>query len=118
MNRLITILSTVFLAWIGSMLIAWWMIAVVPFIMAIVTKQKTGRAFLYGFISIALLWLYLIYSADIGNQGILARRMATLILGSPSNSMFIAINVLLGGIIGALGGWSGASIRKLFMTTT
>ncbi|MEZ5015756.1 MAG: hypothetical protein R2800_01785 [Flavipsychrobacter sp.] len=114
MKRLITILSTAILAWAASWLIAWWMIAAIPCLVAFATKQKVGVGFLYGFVSIALLWLFLIYYADMGNDGILARRMSILILGTESNSMFIAVNVLLGGIIGALGGWSGASLRKLF----
>lgn len=114
MKRLIIILSTAILSWAASWLIAWWMIAVIPCLIAFAMKQKTGVAFLYGFVSIALMWLFLIYYADIGNDGILSKRMALLILGSPSNSMLIAINVLLGGIVGSLGGWSGASLRKLF----
>lgn len=114
MKRLITILSTAIIAWAASWLIAWWMIVVIPCLVAFATKQKTGIAFLYGFVSIALLWLFLIYYADIGNDGILSHRMALLILGTSSNSMLIVVNVLLGGILGSLGGWSGASLRKLF----
>lgn len=114
MKILISILVTALLAWVASFLTSfWWMIAVVPFLIAVIAKMKTGRGFIVGFLGIALLWLYLIVKADVGNEHILLSRMTTL-FSLPSNTVFIIVNVFIGALVGGLGGWSGAAMNKLF----
>ncbi|MBW7914255.1 MAG: hypothetical protein H3C54_11315 [Taibaiella sp.] len=112
MRQLITIIITALLAWLASYSFAWWMVAVIPFLIAVVWQQRAGWAFVNGFISIGLLWLYLILRMDNANEQLLSNRMAQLFgLGYPP---FTAVNILLGALIGGLGGWSGASMWKLF----
>lgn len=112
MRQLITIIITALLAWLTSQVFAWWMVAVIPFLIAVVWQLRPGWAFLNGFLSIGLLWLYLILKTDIANEQILSQRMAQLFgLG---HGLFIAVNILLGALVGGLGGWSGASMWKMF----
>ncbi len=112
MRQLITIIITALLAWLTSQVFAWWMVAVIPFLIAVVWQLRPGWAFLNGFLSISLLWLYLILRADTANEQILSGRMAQLFgLG---HTLFIIVNVLLGALLGGLGGWSGASMWKIF----
>ena len=113
MRLLITILITALLALLTSWLFAaWWMIAVIPFLVAIVAKQKPGRAFISGMLAIALLWSILIVKTDAANEQILSSRMAQLFgLG---HILFLIVNVVLGALVGGLGGWSGASMRKIY----
>lgn len=114
MRFLMTILITALLAWLTSWLWAWWMIAVIPFVVAVLIKQKVGRAFMSGLLGIALLWLYLVLKMDIANHSILSTRMAGLFgLG---HTAFLIVNILLGGLIGGLGGWSGAAMRGILKT--
>lgn len=111
MKILINILVIAISAWILSTFVAWWMIAVVPFVVAVSAKQKAGKAFLLGFVSIGLLWLYLILKTDLANESILSIRIAQLFgLG---HTLFLVVNVFLGSLIGGLGGWSGAAMRRL-----
>lgn len=113
MRLLITIFITALLAWLCSWLFgAWWMIAVIPFLVAIVTRQKPGRAFISGMLAMALLWSILIVITDAANEQILSSRMAQLFgLG---HILFLIVNVVLGALVGGLGGWSGASMRKIY----
>ena len=112
MRHLITIIITALLAWLTSQVFAWWMVAGIPFLIAVVWQLKPGGAFLNGFMSIGLLWLYLILKTDIANEQILSQRMAQLFgLGHP---LFLVVNILLGALVGGLGGWSGASMWKMF----
>jgi len=113
MRLLISILITALLACLTSWLFAaWWMIAVIPFLVAIVSKQKPGQAFISGMLAIALLWLILIVKTDTANERILSSRMAQLFgLG---HILFLIVNVVLGALVGGLGGWSGASMRKIY----
>lgn len=112
MRQLITIIITALLAWLASYSFAWWMVAVIPFLIAVVWKQGARWAFLNGFLSIGLLWLYLILKTDIANEQILSQRMAQLF--GLAHALFLAVNILLGALVGGLGGWSGASMWKLF----
>lgn len=112
MRQLITIIITALLAWLASYSFTWWMVAVIPFLIAVVWQLKPGWAFLNGFLSIGLLWLYLILNTDIANEQMLSQRMSQLFgLGY---APFTAVNILLGALVGGLGGWSGASMWKIF----
>lgn len=114
MKQLITIIITALLAWLTSHMFAWWMVVVIPFLVAVVWQLRPGWAFLNGFISIGLLWFYLILRTDIANEQILSDRMAQLFgLG---HALFITVNILLGALVGGLGGWSGASMWRIFKT--
>lgn len=112
MRKLLLILLTAILSGVAVWFLPWWMIAVIPFLIAVVAKTKGGEGFFIGFVAIILLWGIWILIADIGNEHILSTRLATS-FGLPTY-VFIIVNILLGGIIGGLGGWSGASIRKVF----
>lgn len=109
---MITIIITALLSWAGAYLLGWWMVAVVPFAVAIITQQKALPAFISGFLSIGVLWLYLILKLDLYNEHILSTRMANLL--GMAHALFIVVNVLLGAIVGGLGAWAGACLRKLF----
>lgn len=114
MKYIINILVIAISAWILSSLIAWWMIAVMPFVIAVANKQKAGAAFASSFVAIAMLWLYLIMQTDIANESILSTRIAQLFgLG---HTLFLIVNVLVGGLVGGLGGWSGAAMRSGFQS--
>ena len=116
MRLLITILITALLAWLTSWMFSWWMIAVIPFLIAVVWEQKPGKAFVTGSLSIGLLWLYLILKTDMANEQILSSRMAQLFgLG---HTLFIIVNILVGALVGGLGSWSGASMRKMFKSNS
>lgn len=90
-----------------------WMAIVLPSTMMIAMQISGRRAFGAGFIGVAFLWLVLILIKDVPNHHILSSRMAGL-LGLPNSAMFILVNVLLGGLIGGLSGWSGAVLNKAF----
>lgn len=111
MKFLITIIVTALLAWLGSYYVSWWMIAVVPFLAALAMRMKGGRGFITGFLSIGLLWLYLVLKTDMANEQILSGRMSQLFgLG---HTLFLTVNVLLGALIGGMGGWSGGALGRL-----
>lgn len=112
MKSFIVILFTALLAWLASWAFSWWMVAAIPFIMAVVLKQKPGKAFISGAVSIALLWAALITRADTANEYILSSRMAQLFgLGHVA---FILVNIIVGTLVGGLGGWSGACMTKIY----
>ena len=112
MRAIVLIIIIALFAGIASWFMPWYSIAVVSFIVMLFARMGSGRAFLTGFLGIALLWLTLILYADIRNDHILSARMAIL-FGLP-NILFILVNVILGGLVGGMAGWAGASTRAVF----
>jgi hypothetical protein len=103
-------------SYLATTYMPWWMIAVVSFVIGFVIQLSSGRAFLSGFAGVALCFLILILLADSANEHILSTRMAKL-FGLPNYSLFIAVNVFLGGLVGGLAAWSGAALRAGFIKT-
>jgi hypothetical protein len=112
MRLLLTIVQIAVIAAIAEYFLPWYFIAIAAFIVGIGTKLSTGRAFLAGFIAIATVWLIFALIADIPNHHILSSRMAQL-FKLPHYSLYIAVTVLIGGLVGGLSAWSGAHLRKL-----
>ncbi|GEM_PF-1142865 len=106
---IIVVLGLIFSLFMSGM----WIAVVLPLVIMVSMQIPGRRAFGAGFIGVAFLWLVLILIKDVPNHHILSSRMAGL-LGLPNSAMFILVNVLLGGLIGGLSGWSGAVLNKAF----
>jgi hypothetical protein len=88
----------------------WWSIAVVCFLVSFFAGLRGGKAFLAGFLGIALFWLVAALVHDVPNEHILSTRMAVL-FKLPNYLLFILVTVVLGGLIGGLSAWAGALVR-------
>lgn len=99
---------------LATWMMPWWLIAVVAFAVSFTFQLSAGRAFLSGFLGIALFWLVAIVLIDTANEHILSVRMAKL-FGLPNYWIFIIINLLVGGLVGGVAAWSGAVMRNTFM---
>ncbi len=84
----------------------WWMVAVACFAVAVAMKEPPGKAFISGFVAIALLWAIVALRADSLNDHILATRMAKL-FSLPNSGLFIAVVAFVGGLVGGLSAWAG-----------
>lgn len=104
------------LAALATYYMPWWMIAVVSFVVSFIFQLSVGKAFLSGFLGIALFWLVAILMLDIPNEHILSARMGNL-FSLPNYLLFITVNVLVGGLVGGLSAWSAAAMRNTFMNT-
>ncbi len=89
----------------------WWTMAVIAFLVCLLMELKPGKAFIAGFMGIALFWLIAVLLKDIPNNHILSRRMAAL-FHLPHFALFIVVTVFLGSLIGGLSGWSGGLFRN------
>ena len=97
--------------WVGGFFLPWWVIAVVPFLVAVVLVQRPGNGFVSGFFAVGLLWAILILKTDAANEQLLSTRMAQLF--GLSHGLFLLVNIFLGALVGGLSGWSGACMNKL-----
>lgn len=109
--------STILIAILSALatwMMPWWMIAVVAFAVSFTFQLNAGKAFLSGFLGIVLFWLVAILMIDTANEHILSTRMAKL-FGMSNYWLFIVVNLIVGGLVGGLAGWTGAVLRNTFM---
>ncbi|MBS1586233.1 MAG: hypothetical protein JSS82_11885 [Bacteroidetes bacterium] len=107
-----TILITATIAFLLTMSLPWWMVAVAAFIVALLLPQRLGRSFLSGFLGIFLFWLVYALLRDVANDHILSTRMAKLFFHVPGSFLFLCVAALVGGLVGGLGAWTGAALRS------
>ena len=113
MRNLLYILIVALLAGLATWFLPWWLVAVVPFVLAILWQLRPGRAFLLSAAGICLLWLVVILVRDIANDHILSARMAKL-FSLPGSFLFILVNLVIGSLVGGLAGWAGALMNRAF----
>lgn len=110
--RFLTLVITIAaLCGISELFLPWWMVAVVPFLIAITVRQRPGIAFLAGFCGVGLCWLSAALIRDIPNAHLLSSKMAQ-IFQLPRYSMLIVITVFIGALIGGMAAWAGALIKR------
>ena len=90
----------------------WWTVYVIPFLISYLYAKKESHALIVGFISIFIFWGLISLFKDMNNDSILSSKIGALFMGLGPWGMIIVTSIL-GGIIGAIGGWSGILIRKI-----
>jgi hypothetical protein len=113
MRFLLHIIFTALVAMVSAYFIAWWGAGIAAFLVALVLKYKPGKAFLSGMLSIMLCWVVVILFRDLPNNHILSERMAK-VFCLPNYFLFVAVTLVLGGLIGGLSAWSGALMSAAF----
>lgn len=109
------ILLIAVLSGIAEWFAPWWSLAIVAAVIAVAMKLRPGKAFLAGFLGIALLWLGVVLWRDIPNEHILSTRLAKLFT-LPDHTLFIVVTVVIGGLVGGLSAWAGAQLRMAFQS--
>ncbi len=98
---------------IAQLYMPWWIIAVIPFVVELLIKGKSGYGFFSGFYGVALLWFTYSLALDMQTSSILSEKIATLFqLPAWSISMVILAG-LLGGLVGGVSSLSGSYLRAL-----
>lgn len=113
MKFLIAFLLTALLSYAAGFYLPWWSIAIAAFVVAVVIPQKPGKAFLVGFLSLFLLWMFLALYIDMGNQHILSMKIAELLFKSHSHALIMSATGLVAGLVGGFAALSGAYLLQI-----
>lgn len=89
----------------------WWSFAICAFIVALAIHQKAWKAFLSGFIAMAILWGGLAAYYDMGNDSLLSARIAG-IFSLGSSFLLILITALVAGLVGGFSALTGSYLRR------
>lgn len=95
-----------------SLILPWWIIALVTFVIIVVMNLKEGAGFLIGFFAVFLLWLVYSIWLNVQNSFILNTQIGELFAGL-NGKLLIFISAFIAGLVGGLGGWLGSQVSGL-----
>jgi hypothetical protein len=116
MRFLLIVIGIALLSWGVTWIMPWWSVVLVAAVFCAAARIRPGRAFRAGFLGVFLFWGTADLVVSSANDHLLAGRMG-LLFHLPHWSLFILVSAVVGGLVGGLGGWSGAAIQRAFVGT-
>lgn len=111
MRFLVAAILTALLGFIGGLFLPWWSIAIAAFIVALLVQQRSGIAFLSGWLGLFLLWGGLALWINIRNEGVLAAKIASVLPLGGSAVLLIIVTGFIGGLVAGFAALSGSYLR-------
>ncbi|MGB3006185.1 MAG: hypothetical protein WBC06_06735 [Chitinophagaceae bacterium] len=112
MKFLVALILTGLLAFISGLFFPWWAISITSLLVALIVHQKAGKAFLSGFLGLFLLWAGLATWIDIKNNGILSKKIASVLPLGGNALLLILVTGLIGGLVAGFAAMSGSYLRS------
>jgi len=112
MKFFVSIILTALLAFISGLFLPWWGIAVTSLLVAVLVHQKAGKAFLAGFLGVFLLWAGLAWWIDMKNNGVLSKKIASILPLGGNAIVLILVTGIIGGLVAGLAATSGSFLRS------
>ena len=116
-SPMISILLIALLSLLAQLILPWWSIALVAFAFCFGRPTSGGRAFLYSFLGVGLVWLIYALFQHIQSGDILTSRMSEVMKLPASPVYLLAITPLLGGLAAGLAGLAGCWVRQTVLPT-
>ena len=108
LSSLLIALFTLVITW----WMPWWSLAIVAALTGFALRPRP--AFWAGFLGVFLLWFAVGFIADAQNDHILSTRMAGVLLLGGQWWLFLLVSALIGGLVGGLAAWTGATMADAF----
>jgi hypothetical protein len=112
MKFLIAILLTALLAFISGLFLPWWGMAITSMGVAVLVHQKAGKAFLSGLLGVFFLWAGLALWIDMKNNGVLSKKIATVLPLGGNSIVLILVTGVIGGLVAGMAAMSGSFLRS------
>jgi hypothetical protein len=111
MKFLVALLLTTLLAFIAGLYLPWWSIAIVGIVVALLVHQRAFKAWLSGFLGVFLLWAGLAWWIDMKNNGVLSKKIASVLPMGGSSIVLILVTGIIGGLVAGFAAMSGSYLR-------
>ncbi len=112
MKFFVAVILTALLAFISGLFLPWWGIAVTSLLVAVLVHQKAGKAFFSGLLGVFLLWAALAWWIDMKNNGVLSKKIASVLPLGGSAIVLILVTGFIGGLVAGLAAMSGSFLRS------
>ncbi|MCX6213449.1 hypothetical protein [Spirosoma sp.] len=100
------------LSLLAQLFLPWWSLAIVAFGVCFWRSSGSGRAFLSGFLGVALVWLIYALLIQLRTDGVFVGRMSELLFKTNTSVLPALVACLLGGLVGGLAGLSGYFVKQ------
>jgi len=112
MKMIVAIILTALLAFVGGLYMQWWSLAIAALLVALLIPQRPFKALLSGFLGVFLLWAVLAWWIDFKNQGILSKKIASVLPLGGSSIVLLLVTAFVGGLVAAFAALSGSYLRS------
>lgn len=112
MKFLVAIILTALLAFISGLFLPWWGVAITSLLVAVLVHQKAGKAFLAGLLGVFLLWAGLAWWIDMKNNGVLSKKIASVLPLGGNSIVLILVTGIVGGLVAGMAAMSGSFLRS------
>lgn len=112
MKMIVAIILTALLAFAGGLYLQWWSLAIAAFIIALVIPQRPFKALLSGFLGVFLLWAVLAWWIDLKNEGILSKKIASVLPLGGSSILLLLVTAFVGGLVAGFAALTGSYLRS------
>ena len=102
---------TALLAFVAGLFFPWWSVAIAALLVAVLVHQKAGKAFLSGFLGLFLLWAGLAWWIDMKNNGLLSKKIASVLPLGGNSILLILVTGLVGGLVAGFAAMTGSYLR-------
>lgn len=109
---MIQLILIVLVSLVAQLILPWWSIGLVAFGICFWRSHSAGRAFLYGFAGVALVWLGYALLIQLRTDGLFIGRMSELLFKSNTSALPALVTTLVGGLVGGLSGLSGYFVKQ------
>jgi hypothetical protein len=100
------------LSLLAQFFLPWWSLAVVAFLVCFWRSSGGGRAFLSGFLGVAIVWLLYALLIQFRTDGLFVGRMSELLFKTNTQVLPVVVTALIGGLVGGLAGLSGYLVKQ------
>src|SRR5579885_1768829 len=112
MKLIVAIILTALLAFLSGIYMQWWSLALAAFSIALLVPQKAGKAFISGFLGVFLLWVVLAWWINMKNEGILSKKIASVLPLGGNEYVLILVTAIVGGLVAGFAALSGSYLRS------
>jgi len=100
------------LAAVAQLFLPWWIVTPICFLLAAGLGRTGGRSFLAGFAGVGLGWAVAAAWLTVGNDGLLAHRVAQLLPLGGSSWALVLLTAVVGGLVGGTAALAGCWLRQ------
>ncbi len=111
MKFIVALVLTALLSFITGLFLPWWGIAIASLLVAVLVHQRAGWAFLSGALGVFILWGVIAWWIDMKNDGVLSKRIASVIPLGGSAFLLILVTGFVGGLVAGFAAMSGSYLR-------
>ncbi|MDA0194302.1 MAG: hypothetical protein O2887_04435 [Bacteroidetes bacterium] len=115
MKVIFKMLLTVAFAYMGLMIMPWWILVLIAFVISAAIPTNDFGAFLAGFLGVGLLWLVIAWKIDIKTNSVLSAKIALIIPVGGDTTALVILSGVIGAVVGGFSSLSGNLFRKIFM---